>query len=311
MGDNTYREYLHQVADSVHSIIVRKFGIPSLSDRDAENDLKKPKLSQEHCSNDLRNSLVSNPSHAIPIEDANAISLMDFKKKYFNTHTPCLLKNASKNWEAYRKWSDVNYLLEKAAYRAVPVEIGQYYTSEDWSQKIMPFHQYVKEYVMEGNTQIGYLAQHPLFEQIHSLRKDIQEPIYCMLGELGEMSGVNAWYGPKGTISPLHTDPCDNILVQLVGHKFVRIYHPDETPHLYKRQSGILQANTSEIDNLHLLQFEEEERKILNEKFPLISKATHYWDCTLCEGDMLFIPKLYWHYVQSLSISFSISYWFV
>ncbi|KAL3161338.1 hypothetical protein ABBQ32_010236 [Trebouxia sp. C0010 RCD-2024] len=44
----------------------------------------------------------------------------------------------------------------------------------------------------------GYLAQHPLFDQIPALRNDIQEPAYCVLGE-GEVQSVNAWFGPAGT----------------------------------------------------------------------------------------------------------------
>lgn len=48
--------------------------------------------------------------------------------------------------------------------------------------------------------QVGYLAQHPLFEQIPALAGDIREPQYCALGE-GDVRSVNAWFGPPGTVS--------------------------------------------------------------------------------------------------------------
>ena len=47
---------------------------------------------------------------------------------------------------------------------------------------------------------MGYLAQHPLFDQIPELAHDIREPEYCTLGE-GGLHSVNAWFGPAGTVS--------------------------------------------------------------------------------------------------------------
>ncbi len=48
--------------------------------------------------------------------------------------------------------------------------------------------------------QVGYLAQHPLFEQIPELQADIVEPEYCALGE-GKLQSINAWLGPAGMVS--------------------------------------------------------------------------------------------------------------
>lgn len=34
-----------------------------------------------------------------------------------------------------------------------------------------------------------------------------------------------------------------------------------------------------------------------------------FMDCVLEEGEMLYIPPKWWHYVRALSISFSVSFW--
>ena len=59
--------------------------------------------------------------------------------------------------------------------------------------------------------------------QIPELSHDFSVPEYCYLssGRSGASSDVkvNAWFGPKGTLSPLHFDPDHNLLSQ-VSHKW-------------------------------------------------------------------------------------------
>lgn len=76
----------------------------------------------------------------------------------------------------------------------------------------------------------AYLAQHQLFDQIPTLRRDIVTPDYCALLLADEEDNAdagsvvtNAWFGPAGTVSPLHNDPFHNLLAQVVGTKRVRV----------------------------------------------------------------------------------------
>ncbi|KAL0047167.1 hypothetical protein WJX82_008352 [Trebouxia sp. C0006] len=142
----------------------------------------------------------------------------------------------------------------------------------------------------------GYLAQHPLFDQIPELRNDIQEPMYCALGE-GEMQSINAWFGPAGTVTPLHHDPHHNLLAQVVGTKYVRLYHPKDSASLYPYQTGLTQ-NSSQVE------VDDPDFEAHPEFANLVAT-----ECILQPGQMLFIPPGWWHYVKALSVSFSVSFW--
>ena len=44
---------------------------------------------------------------------------------------------------------------------------------------------------------------------------------------------TNAWFGPEGTVSPLHHDPYHNLFAQVVGQKYWKLFDYSETPFLY------------------------------------------------------------------------------
>ena len=53
-----------------------------------------------------------------------------------------------------------------AGNRIVPIEIGSRYTDENWSQQLLSFSEFLQKYVLTECDQVGYLAQHQLFEQV-------------------------------------------------------------------------------------------------------------------------------------------------
>ncbi|CAO2655644.1 Nn.00g044470.m01.CDS01 [Neocucurbitaria sp. VM-36] len=198
----------------------------------------------------------------------------------------------------------------------------------------------------EKAQQVGYLAQHDLFAQVPSLRADISIPDYCYCDpapsphlthikptpKLDEPL-LNAWFGPAGTVSPLHTDPYHNILAQVVGYKYVRLYAPDETQKLYPRtvdENGVDMSNTSQVDLDEAMTIYpgiscwkmsgaeaagdvkkgmDQKRRAFEKDFPSFRYA-QYVEGILGPGDCLYLPVGWWHYVRSLTPSFSVSFWF-
>ena len=51
--------------------------------------------------------------------------------------------------------------------------------------------------------------------QINELREDICVPDYCCAGG-GELRSLNAWFGPAGTVTPLHHHPHHNVFAQVL-----------------------------------------------------------------------------------------------
>ena len=269
------------------------------------------------------------------------MSLAQFEEYIGNIKSaPIIITSALEHWPALssRPWKHPSYLMKKTfnGRRLVPVEIGRSYTDEGWGQGIITFGEFMKNYMLpeaigdedakeEHREGIGYLAQHDLFAQIPSLRSDIAIPDFCyseppLPPPLGnpimeasepikehqrlEEPLLNAWFGPAGTVSPLHTDPYYNILCQVVGKKYIRLYAPSETCNLYPRGvegGGVNMANTSMVDA-------EGDPELLAQDFPKFG-AAEYVDCILEEGECLLIPRGWWHYVRSLTVSFSVSFW--
>jgi len=249
---------------------------------------------------------------------------------------PVIIKNAINHWPACneRPWNSPSYLLSKTigGRRLVPVEVGRSYVDSGWGQKVISFREYLEDFVIDPGPEagIGYLAQHDLLSQIPALRNDISIPDYCYAtmppphessphakqhAALPKLEDplLNAWFGPAGTISPLHTDPYHNILAQVVGRKYVRLYAPRESHKLYARgieEGGIDMQNTSALDVGILEGWDgtEADREAATALFPLYSEAK-FVEWILEEGDCLYIPVGWWHYVRSLSISFNVSFW--
>ncbi|KIW07466.1 uncharacterized protein PV09_01434 [Verruconis gallopava] len=279
---------------------------------------------------------------------------------------PFIITGALVPWPAIseedRKWSNPQHLLARTlgGRRLVPVELGRSYTDEDWGQKIMPFGEFLVSHMLQDpqtsllERKTGYLAQHDLFAQIPELRADIAIPDFCYAtvpepqraeksddGSREEADGdddaldrnimLNVWIGPAHTISPLHTDPHHNILAQVFGSKYVRLYPPCQTENLYPRskEGDVDMSNTSEVDVDMAMKVLEGrslepacndlnrqaaptdqaiEKEVFARTFPKFADA-NYVEGILGQGECLFIPRGWWHYVRSLSPSCSVSFW--
>ncbi|XP_017896233.1 PREDICTED: lysine-specific demethylase 8 isoform X2 [Capra hircus] len=95
-------------------------------------------------------------------------SLQYFKKHFLVPGRPVILEGVANHWPCMKKWS-LEYIQEVAGCRTVPVEVGSRYTDEEWSQTLMTVNEFISKYIRNEPKDIGYLAQHQLFDQRCSL----------------------------------------------------------------------------------------------------------------------------------------------
>lgn len=248
-------------------------------------------------------------------------------RPFFESQSPLLLKNLLGRCDAIYFWPSLEYWrVAVGEDTPVDVEIGKGYNRGN--RVTMMFGEYLNylalnmELEKKQNEQnirqdeieavdlqhvdqeVAYLAQNDLF---HQVKNDIPIPLFCKdkeynVGGEGKLYQTMIWMGPRHTVSPLHFDPLDNILMQVVGWKRILLFPPDSQTEPVDKGEGESwhyagtngnQYNTSAVD------IENPN----HDSFPnYAARAPVPFECILGPGDGLFIPKRWWHHVRSFDL---------
>lgn len=271
-------------------------------------------------------------------EEQHQNTIAQLLKPYYQAQTPIILRQAAIPQKAYRLWNDLKYLERQVGEDTpVDVEIGPSY-SEGVVKSTIRFGDYLKyiQFINDeqhpppsntistpSNYELVYMAQHELFP---ILAQDITVPYLCSYSTTnntyegvghGKLYSSLFWFGPPGCKSTLHYDPCDNLLMQLVGRKKIILHPPQPEICLgwrerhYKNNDNARndwyysgpkygqQYNTSSVD-VECPDFI---------KYPLYRQALPGHVSILLPGDILFIPKQWWHFLRALDTSISVNVW--
>jgi Cupin-like domain len=162
----------------------------------------------------------------------------------------------------------------------------------------MPFADFAT-YVENSNRQSSerlYLSQFPIDATPVILGSDVATPPYIPDGS--SRVSKNLWFGPAGTISPLHFDRSHNLLHQHFGHKHVIMINPSNF-HLLK--PGSKNSVSPHVSSLDLV------TSAFNIDLSLLNAPC--LETILEPGDVLFVPAFWWHHVISIDVAISINYW--
>jgi lysine-specific demethylase 8 len=186
---------------------------------------------------------------------------------------------------------------------SVTVSVSQgrafrYEGGSEISGRRMPFADYAT-YVENSDRQSSerlYLSQFPVDTIPAILGPDVATPSY--IPDDSSPVTKNLWFGPEGTISPLHFDRSHNLLHQHWGRKHVVMVDPS---HFHQLKPGSKNSGSPHVSSLDLV--------TSGFNVDLSRLDAPCLEAILEPGDVLFLPAFWWHNVISIDVAISINYW--
>jgi Cupin-like domain len=158
------------------------------------------------------------------------------------------------------------------------------------------FNDYVA--YVEGTPDGGdlqYAAQIPFDDTYEGVEANMVAPI---LPDAALIKGGSwLWFGPSGTIVPMHFDDAHNFLHQHYGSKHITLVSPS---HFESLRPGAKDAPDRQISSIDLPSSEEQSDSSRG--------APPYLNAVIDAGDVLFIPAFWWHRVEAVGVAITINY---
>jgi hypothetical protein len=232
------------------------------------------------------------------VEKRVAVGEDEFIERYVRGCRPLVLTGHTRDWPAMRRWSPDDL---KARFGHLDVDIQaerqanpRYEEDKALHRRSVRLAVFVDQVLAGGETKDYYLTANnealrrpdfaPLLEDVGTL------PPCCDRAELAERSSF--WFGPAGTVTPLHHDTLMLFHTQVVGRKRWRLISPLQGQRLYNT-NGVF--SPIDLDAIDLRQF------------PLF-EGVRVLEVVVWPGETIFLPLGWWHQVRSLDVSLSFSY---
>lgn len=233
-----------------------------------------------------------------PVERRAGLTAEEFGRDYLERNRPVVLTDEVVRWPAYERWSR-EYLVERFGDR--PVDADVHADGMHTGHHVVKRRTTLKE-ILEPSPDAPRLRS--LVVHVHTLAPYLI-PEFSLPSVVAptQVSGVGFWIKPRGTTSGLHFDHQNGLLGVVRGRKRVLLFSPDQVEPMYpcpiRQLDDELKRNWSAV------------RDIFNpdyERFPRLADAVCH-EVVLEAGEMLFIPKFWWHAVDhdaelTLSVNF-------
>ncbi|WP_159596407.1 cupin-like domain-containing protein [Hydrogenophaga sp. BPS33] len=236
--------------------------------------------------------------HYAQVEKRADVPLGEFLEKYVVGSRPLVLTDVARDWPAMARWSPQDL---RARFGHLQVEVQaersadpNYEVNKLDHRRSVRLSDFVDQVLAGGVTNDYYLTANnemlsrpefaPILADIGSL------PGFCDRSQLSQRSSF--WFGPAGTVTPLHHDTLMLCHTQIVGRKRWRFISPLQTPLLYNHFEVYSPIDIDRPD-LH--------------RYPLFEQAT-VLEVVVEPGETVFLPLGWWHQVTALDVSLSFSF---
>jgi hypothetical protein len=234
-----------------------------------------------------------------PVTVVDSITPEEFRKNFYRTNTPVVIKGFSKNWPARDKW-DWDYFKQMVGEK----EVGVYnnvksdaYTPINKADGYMKFGEYL-DMVKKGPVELRIFLFN-IFQHAPQLVNDFSWPEEFMKGFVKKFPML--FVGGAGSITHMHFDiDLSHILhTQFMGRKRVLLFPYEQQHRLYRKPFEVLSL-------ADFSRYYQNNGTPDYEKFPALKLANGY-DFILEHGDTLFMPAGYWHHMEYLDSGFAMS----
>ncbi len=231
------------------------------------------------------------------VEKRAQLSRDEFEQRFVRGCRPVVITGLARDWPAMSRWSP-QYLKNHFGHLEVEVQAErqsdpQYEVNKLQHRRRVRLGDFVDQVLAAGPSNDHYLtANNELLRrpEFAPLLRDIGTlPDYCDASRLA--NSCSFWFGPAGTVTPLHHDTLMLFHTQIVGRKRWRFVSPLETPRLYNYYDVY---SPVDIDRPDLY------------RYPDFAKVT-VLDVVVEPGETMFLPLGWWHQVTALDLSLSFS----
>jgi hypothetical protein len=246
---------------------------------------------------DMRQQMQDLSPPAREIDRRSGLSRQAFLYEYYAPNRPVILEDVCDQWPALSLWTP-DYLTETLGGAEVEVMADRdadaaYEENAHVHRTRMPFDEYVaKVTATEWSNDLYLVANNKLLESAVAapLWRDFTlDARYLAAKKAKKVTFL--WFGPGGTVTPLHHDLMNIMFHQVCGWKRFILISPLET-HCLSNRVGVYSDVNPLVPDF--------------QRFPRFAK-THPYQVTVGPGEALFVPAGWWHHVQALELSVSVS----